>query len=763
MSMTGRPTLFGRIGRALASPVGVVITLPAIVILAGVAILLVGRDTTRTASETLARRQLAEQAQQIEREVQYALDQAEPMLQSLKGIADQSLAFYQVGPHLYDLAIGRAGVKFISISYPDGRFQAARRMDDGSYRVEESRVVGEGRTEVSRYKIHYGGLDASTVELETTDYDPRERDFYKLAQDKRARTWTTPYTFYKTHETGITCVDASIAGDKSVLAVLTVDFDVRTLSSYIGRQPVEGARTIVFDKDGTLLAYSDQAALAKLPAVEGKPLQVGDLGDAGIKGVLGKVGGGPIGTLTYLDIGDDLASVAPIGGKRAGAANALDWYVATLVPADTLLGPSRALAGRSITVSVIALALAVGVALILALNIVRMRQAVVSARARVRAAEDRARELGSWRLVEKLGAGGMGEVWRAEHRLLVRQAAIKLMTADPKASAKDAAETRERFRREAQVLASLKSRHTIEIFDYGVTEDMAFYYVMELLDGLDLDTLTTKFGPQPAARVIQILTQSCLSLAEAHDSGLLHRDIKPANIFICRAADEVDLVKVLDFGIVQVIGTSLPVKKYAGPTPGLDEPITGDRMTEFGTVLGTPGFMAPEQARGQKLDPRTDLYALGCVAWMLLTGREVFDRTTYEQLLFQHVVEPVPSLARRVPGWVPPGLVDIVTACLAKDPAQRPKNARTMAAMLRGIDIPTDHAWTVAKAQDWWKDNVPKVDPARAGTSTPGKLLVPFETDGSVSNPAAATVRGPQVPSEHGAPNVTGSPPTVPG
>jgi serine/threonine-protein kinase len=281
---------------------------------------------------------------------------------------------------------------------------------------------------------------------------------------------------------------------------------------------------------------------------------------------------------------------------------------------------------------------------------------------------------------------------------------------------------------------------------------------MELLDGLDLDTLSTKFGPQPAARVIQIMTQSCLSLAEAHDSGLLHRDIKPANIFICRAADEVDLVKVLDFGIVQVIGTGLPVKKFAGPAPGLDEPITADRMTEFGTVLGTPGFMAPEQARGQMLDPRTDLYALGCVAWMLLTGREVFDRTTYEQLLFQHVVEPVPSLARRVPGWVPPGLVDIVTACLAKDPAQRPKNARTMAAMLRGIDIPTDHAWTVAKAQEWWKDNVPKVDPARPGTSTPGKLLVPFETDGSVSNPAAATVRGAPVPSEHGAPKITGAP-----
>jgi serine/threonine protein kinase len=248
-----------------------------------------------------------------------------------------------------------------------------------------------------------------------------------------------------------------------------------------------------------------------------------------------------------------------------------------------------------------------------------MRRAVGAARAQARSAEARARELGSYRLVERLGMGGMGEVWRAEHQLLARQAAIKLMRTETLANPRTAAVVQERFRREAQTLAALRSRHTIELYDYGVTADGSFFFVMELLDGLDLAKLVRGHGPQPAARVIAILHQACQSLAEAHDAGLYHRDIKPANLFLCRAADEVDIVKLLDFGIVHAGDGSdagqaaLAIEVVSLPAPGR-EPApgqSGPRLTQGGAVLGTPGYMAPEQASGKALDPRSDLYALG--------------------------------------------------------------------------------------------------------------------------------------------------------
>ena len=716
-----------RIGKALASPRGVLMTLPLVVIAAGVAILLVGRSTTLAATDALVRKNLTDQAQQIERQVAYALDQAAPMLESLAGMVDQYGGPEAMLPRLHDLAIDRAGVKYVSVSFPDGQFLGAFRDDQGRTQVQTS-IPGEGggTGRGTNYLVARGFLQK--LFDEPSSYDPRKRDFYQAAVAANQRVWTRPYPFYKTYETGITCAEPVFSEGGNLRAVVTVDFDVGTLSTFVQTPPVHGARTLVYTDEGTVLAYPAAAELIKkLPQREGKTLHHSDLPDPVVKALMATLAHrSAVKQLTFLTIetsqGSFLASVAPIGGVRAGARAPLTWFVATLVPEESLVGPSRALARRSVGVSAIALLSSVILALVLAWNLVRMRRAVASSRARAVAAESRARDLGSYRLVEKLGTGGMGEVWRAEHRLLVRQAAIKLMRADRKMSELQAGEMRERFRREAQTLASMRSRHTIEIFDYGVTEDGAFFYVMELLDGVTLESLVEDFGPQPAARVIEILTQACMSLAEAHDAGLLHRDVKPANVFLCRAADEVDVVKLLDFGIVHVIGAQ-------GEAPGPD---TGDhaidpRMTEMGVVLGTPGFMAPEQARGGTLDGRADLYALGCVAWLLLTGQEVFERSTSQALLFHHVVEPVPSLARRVPGWIPPALVDVVTACLAKEPEQRPSSARVMAAMLRSIAIPPEHAWTAAKAQTWWQEHVPLPDLSAAGAT--GRLMVPAGTD----------------------------------
>ena len=713
-SAVGRPAV--RLGRALASPVGVLVTLPLVVVAAGLGILLVGRDTTRTASEAMARRQLIAQAQRIEGDVAFALDQAGPLLLRLRALADPARPIEDVLVRLHDLMIGRPGVSYVSLSFPDGTFRGAY-LPRGQRRLEvqESRLTDRG-TEVKRFTVDGGAL--VPLRDERSSYDPRQRGFYQIAVKSRARAWTPPYPFFGSHETGITCTEPLLDGGE-VRAVLTVDFDVGTLSSYVARPALDQARSLVYTGDGVILAYPAADRLAP-PAAE-QLLRHGDLADPGIDALFAA---SPAGAPRFLELdardGAYLAQVAPIGGTRADVAVPLDWYIATIIPADTLLGPTRALQRWSLAVSAGALVAAVGLALVLAWNLLRMRRQVAASREQARSAEARARELGSYRLVAKLGAGGMGEVWRAEHRLLARAAAIKLIRPEALDDPAHTDEIRARFRREAQTLASMSSRHTIEVYDYGVTEAGVFYYVMELLDGLDLESLVLKEGAQPAARVIDLMIQACASLAEAHDAGLLHRDIKPPNLYLCRAADEVDIIKLLDFGIVQDAREPLPVERMRevidlSPSPPAE---AGDgKLTRAGAMLGTPGFMPPEQIYGMQLDGRADLYALGCCAWWLLAGGEVFDRGE-GKILHKHIYEPVPHLRARVRGWCPAELEAVVASCLAKEIDDRPASARDLAARLRAIEIPPEHAWTPAHAQRWWskyqRPEAPAAAPADA-------------------------------------------------
>jgi serine/threonine protein kinase len=299
----------------------------------------------------------------------------------------------------------------------------------------------------------------------------------------------------------------------------------------------------------------------------------------------------------------------------------------------------------------------------------------------------RARELGSYRLEEKLGEGGMGEVWRARHRMLTRPAAIKLIRPS---SARDgragiSEEAVRRFEREAQVIARLRSPHTVELFDFGMAADGAFYYVMELLDGLDADSLLRRFGPTPPERAIYLLRQVCHSLSEAQSCGLVHRDIKPANIFLCRYGEEYDFVKVLDFGIVGAVRDRADASLV---------------QTRGNAVRGTPAFIAPEQAMGTDVDGRADIYATGCVAYWLLTGQFVFTADTPMGLLLQHAqTSPTPPSAR-TDQPIPTALDDLVLSCLAKDPAKRPQSARELS--LRLGEVEGASAWTQDRARDWW-------------------------------------------------------------
>ena len=320
----------------------------------------------------------------------------------------------------------------------------------------------------------------------------------------------------------------------------------------------------------------------------------------------------------------------------------------------------------------------VGVAVVISHVVARLGQKVL-----------RARELGSYRLGALLGRGGMGEVYRATHSMLARPAAIKLIRPEMLGGRSDDAKiVTARFRREAEAAATLRSPHTVELYDFGEAGDRTLYLVMELLDGMDLETLIRSKGPVPAGRAVYILRQVCESLEEAHARGLVHRDIKPANIHVGRLGLRHDFVKVLDFGLVKSMAAvdSLSLETAAGMTPG------------------TPAYLAPEVGVGDTIDARTDLYALGCVAYFLLTGTLVFEARTAAEMVAKHLLEePVPP-SRRTELAVPVELDRLVLACLAKKPADRPPSAAALSRSLAAIE---SEPWGEEQAQRWWQLSSP--------------------------------------------------------
>jgi serine/threonine-protein kinase len=311
-----------------------------------------------------------------------------------------------------------------------------------------------------------------------------------------------------------------------------------------------------------------------------------------------------------------------------------------------------------------------------------------------------ASELGQYLLEERIGGGGMGEVWRARHRLLIRPAAIKLirqgalgpMSGDPELLVR-------RFEREARATAALTSPHTVQLYDFGITEDGRLYYVMELLDGLDLDTLVKQHGPLPPERVVHLLRQACSALQDAHANGLVHRDIKPANVVVSRAGTTFDFVKVLDFGLVK-LDSARVADKNAINLSGED------------SWSGTPGYMAPEVVLGAAdTDHRVDLYALGCVTYFLLTGMLVFEGESAMQVMLQHAQAQPKRPSQRTDRPIPAALEDLVMQCLEKEPARRPASAEVVGARLDSVPLTAE--WTAERAEEWWAMHRPRSQDAR--------------------------------------------------
>ncbi len=290
-----------------------------------------------------------------------------------------------------------------------------------------------------------------------------------------------------------------------------------------------------------------------------------------------------------------------------------------------------------------------------------------------------AKRFGQYRLTRRLGSGGMGEVYLAEHLLLRRPSVIKVVRAD---RAKNPA-VLQRFEREVRILATLTHWNTVEVFDYGHTADGTFYYVMEYLPGLDLDALVSRHGPLPAGRVVYLLRQLCAALNEAHAAGLIHRDVKPGNVMVCRRGGVSDVAKLLDFGLVQ--GTE-------------NTTASGAKLTIEGTVLGTPHFMSPEQAASKPTDHRSDIYSLGATAYFLLCGKPPFAGSAMEVIAAQLLQEPVPVAS--VKAEVPVDLSAIVMRCMAKKPAERFATVAELDTALAACCCV--NAWCSEQAAEWW-------------------------------------------------------------
>jgi serine/threonine-protein kinase len=274
-----------------------------------------------------------------------------------------------------------------------------------------------------------------------------------------------------------------------------------------------------------------------------------------------------------------------------------------------------------------------------------------------------------------LGEGGMGEVYLAEHRLLKRPCAVKFIR--PELAAHPA--TAARFTREVQAVTGLTHVNTVRVYDYGRADDGSFYYVMEYLVGPTLQHLVRDHGPLSPGRAVHLLRQLCGAMAEAHAAGLVHRDLKPGNVIVARLGGVCDVAKLLDFGLVQDAAAAEP----------------GDRLTRAGVVLGTPAYMAPEQAAGEPVDARGDIYGLGAVAYYTLTGRPPFQGKSALQVMAAHRTLPAPSL-----DGAPADLAAVVARCLAKDPADRFATAGDLERALAGCKCAGD--WSAERAAAWW-------------------------------------------------------------
>ncbi len=710
-----------RIGAGLAAPTSILLVIPLLVMGAGVLVWINGAAHLRAGVHDMVRGRFEDHARRTQTEVTSCLDQADTLLAAL----ERELAQHRtppppaaLAPFLRGMIDGRPGISHIGFGTDDGLYIAVYCDGTGQLGLTHRFLDDDGASEQHDYRF---GPDGELVRFLThhdTGFRVTERPFYRAAIEATQPVWTSPYVFYDSGLTGISRAHRFAFADGAQPGVLSIDFSIGTLSPFVDRlRQAESTRVFLFTADGVLLAHPDLTPRLKhAQRGAGALSRLDGIDDQSMRALYRAWQEGRVTADGAVDIFTDEGRTYVGHVSQCPGSGALCWRIGQVAPLQMFTGALRDHARDGMIRGAAVLVLALVVAAIFARHIVRVHRRAAQDRERAVAAEHRARALGAYELVELLGSGGTGEVWRARHRLLAFPAAIKLIRPDSLGAGRDGGRLLRRFIHEARAIASLHSPYTIRLFDFGRSHDGRLYYVMELLDGVDLERLVAEHGRQPAARVIPILRQICGSLEEAHAQGIVHRDVKPANIYLCRRGCELDQVKVLDFGLVRPI--DLP---------------DDQRLTTEGYIEGTPGYMSPEQIADETLTAQSDVYAFGCVAFWLLTGRGVFPRAKTMDVLLAHLHDAPPDPSELVGERIPPDLVDLVSACLAKSPTRRPAG---MAAVRSALDAIGDHGpepWSVGLRAAWWA-HIPSLhDRVRSESAQHGGLaeavLIPEDAD----------------------------------
>ena len=709
------------VARALAGPMAILVLLPLLVLGVGLFVSLTAWSQARQSIVELAKDDFLRRARSAAWRVEEALDQGHTALDALRNqvarrpelFTDPNFDVRQWSADGREIHYGRPALAFLACATVTGNYFGIYR-DPASPTgiVVTDRKPQDGATLLKNY--HSLSVDAEPFRVEPQHgFDARTEEWYRNTLRENRRTLTGPYIWFDLGLPALTLAEPIYAPDGELLGALEADFNMNTLSEMI--------LAVNTDPDFLVFLCNAEGQILAFPGFHQ------DLGQD-------EQGKGVVPTATEIDDvrvkaffdGDRLSSPADVDIGRfqtAGhdyvwttdsvlANNDVVWEVVSIGDIDVLLAPAVRHRTRSLWIVGGALAAATALAIAFARTIVRYDSRVRVAERDAKDAKDAIRQIGAYQLVRCLGAGGMGEVWLGKHAVLARPVAVKLIHSGhfEEMTPMERQRAISRFDREAQALAQLRSPNTIAIYDFGVSDEGTLFYVMELLDGMDLAKLVAEFGPPPVGRVINILRDAAKSLAEAHDKGLVHRDVKPANIYLCRLGGELDVVKVLDFGIVR----------------SQDVDVGDSRLTMKGSIEGTPAYMAPEQAEGtDQIDARADVYALACVGYFLLQGSDLFGRTTAVASLIATIKEPAPRLSQVVRVDIPAALDDLLLRCLSKDPSDRPVDMHTFLRELQEISLEPQQRWTDEQCRSWWTQ-IPVFD--AYVDQTPGqKHLVPDE------------------------------------
>lgn len=695
------------VGRTLAGPIAVLVLIPVMVCGVGLVITLASFSNQKAGLKKLAAMRFAEQADLVQAEIENALQQADALHDILRDYIARHGLDFDTEDYAHVMAAqmeGRDILAFIGIGDHRGNYTGVffedSRSPDSRKMVSERRMQPNGK---ARLRDSYINPDSITLSREDPEfgYDPRNRPWYLEAARERTRITTDPYPWYDSGLVGVTVADPLLDTNGSVLAVVEVDFNLNTLSRKMeALKETHGSYLLIHTLKGELIAQPGLRQVAKQNQEgRGAAPRIEEIDDPLVKQYLAKAGvtldpGKPV--LVEHDDQRYVAVSIPVDVPGEPL-----WRVVCIGSLEAMLGTARENMWKGVVTALIAMVLATILAALFARHIVATHLRAGRAERAAHEAQRDAREMGAYRMHRLLGEGGMGEVWLAEHRMLARPVAVKLIHGSKLKTLGPGDRDRllARFQREAKSLARLRSPHTIDIFDFGVSDDGDLFYVMELLDGMDAHQLVRQFGPQPLTRVRSILLQSAQSLNEAHAQDLVHRDIKPANIYVCRQAAELDRVKVLDFGMVRFL------KGSAQDASGGQDGLTVDGRWE-----GTPTYMAPEQVEQRAtIDGRADLYALALVGYFLITGNDLFKRETPVASIMAQVKDEPPPLSEVTDRAVPAAFETLLRACLAKDPADRPADLAAFAAALAELDLPDDESWSDAQCTEWWA-GIPMVD-----------------------------------------------------